>query len=54
MAFAISCLVPSRIIGFLRAEPLGEEVMKALLRSFNFAQDDTSKAAIRGILPPFT
>ena len=40
-------------VGFLRAGPLGEGVMEAMLRSFDFAQDDTSKAAIRGIPTPF-
>lgn len=40
-------------VGFLRAGPLGEGVMEAMLRSFDFAQDDTSKAAIRGKHPPF-
>ena len=27
--------------------------MEASARSFDFAQDDTAEAAIRGILPPF-
>ena len=40
-------------IGVLGAEPLGEGVMEASARSFDFAQDDTAEAAIRGILPPF-
>ena len=30
-----------------------EGEVEALLRSFDFAQDDTSKAAMRGRLPPF-